>query len=298
MHRGTPCRARRVNHDGLDQVGRRGAGRPVCRATTFSTPPTQNGQICWRGRQLPPSVGDGAASASAIACSVALTARLARRIHSLRSSSVRSGQGFTSPVVSIACPACSLRAIPFIALRLRVALASFIRDSLRSRHRPCFPAARNWQQTTTRPATQTGLDMLNPRTSSASPASRLVNPFLEGNASTTQRFPVITGEHERRRPPVSRQLPALSHRQRLSCCEGSRASRFIGVALWRIGWSGRASARRARLSPEDATEWPAPSPGGLSAPHSRANSTLEPSQTHRAPISSAAKTRTAPASRS
>ena len=212
------------------------------------------------GRQLPSSVGDGAASASAIACSVALTARLARRIHSLRSSSVRSGQGFTSPVVSIACPACSLRAIPFIALRLRVALASFIRDSLRSRHRPCFPATRNWQQTTTRPATQTGLDMLNPRASLASPASRLVNPFLEGNASTTQRFPVITGEHERRRPPVSRQLPALSHRQRLSCCEGSRASRFIGVALWRIGWSGRASARRARLSLEDATEWPAPSP--------------------------------------
>ncbi len=81
-----------------------------------------------RGRQRASSPGN-AASASASALIVALMVRLARRIHSFCSSSVRSGQAFASPVVSIECPACSLRAIPFIALRSRFASASVILHS-------------------------------------------------------------------------------------------------------------------------------------------------------------------------
>ena len=51
---------------------------------------------------------------------VAAAAHAPRRNHSLRSSSGRSSQGGTSPVVSFACPACSLRAILLTALRSSV----------------------------------------------------------------------------------------------------------------------------------------------------------------------------------
>jgi len=62
-----------------------------------------------------PPLGDAASSALASSLSVAFTARFASRIQSLRSSSARSSQGVTSPAVSFACPACSLRAMVLIA---------------------------------------------------------------------------------------------------------------------------------------------------------------------------------------